>query len=48
MDTGYYLDIRLVGSHHAAAAANRTSHWAPKLAAEVGHSCRHSCSNLGG
>ena len=37
MDTGYYFDNVLVGSQPAAAAAYRTSHWAPKLAAEVGH-----------
>ena len=47
MDTGYYFDNVLVGSEPAAAAAYRTSHWAPKLAAEVGHSCRHSCFDLG-
>ena len=35
MDTGYYFDNVLIGSDPAAAAAYRTSHWAPKLAAEV-------------
>ena len=36
MDTGYFFDNVLVGSDPASAAAHRTSHWAPKLAAEVG------------
>ena len=36
MDTGYFFDNVLIASDPAAAAAYRTSHWAPKLAAEVG------------
>lgn len=46
MDTGYYFDNVLVGSDPAAAAAYRTSHWAPKLAAEVGLLGR-TCADLG-
>ena len=36
MDTGYFFDNVLVANAPAEAAAHRDSHWAPKLAAEVG------------
>ena len=43
MDTSYCFDIVLVGSDPAAAAAYRTSHWAPRLAAEVGSPWEEFC-----
>ena len=44
MDTGYFFDNVLVASDPAAAAGYRTSHWAPKLAAEVGNPTDNLCA----